>query len=188
MPESPSVGIDVCKAHLDVAASDSTEEWRFANDGEGIEGLAKQVARLKPVVIVLEATGGYEIEIDHLERIGDAIPDAAITTDVIVGFPGETEADFQDTLEVVRQVQIERAIGAGDEVLIRERGSRIHVRVDGKRLRSGQLTGNVDVAPTLLAVAGVTVPAIIPSSATPSRCASAPRCPLPSWRSGSSRR
>ncbi len=37
-----------------------------------------------------------------LDRVRAAMPDAAITTDVIVGFPGETEADFTDTLEVVR--------------------------------------------------------------------------------------
>jgi tRNA-2-methylthio-N6-dimethylallyladenosine synthase len=36
-----------------------------------------------------------------LHRVREAMPDAAITTDVIVGFPGETEADFQDTLDVV---------------------------------------------------------------------------------------
>ena len=37
-----------------------------------------------------------------LDRVRAAMPDAAITTDVIVGFPGESEADFQDTLEAIR--------------------------------------------------------------------------------------
>ena len=36
-----------------------------------------------------------------LDRVRAAIPDAAITTDVIVGFPGESDADFEDTLRVV---------------------------------------------------------------------------------------
>jgi tRNA-2-methylthio-N6-dimethylallyladenosine synthase len=36
-----------------------------------------------------------------LERVRAAMPDAAITTDIIVGFPGETDADFEQTLEVV---------------------------------------------------------------------------------------
>ncbi|MEP6464457.1 MAG: tRNA (N6-isopentenyl adenosine(37)-C2)-methylthiotransferase MiaB [Frankiaceae bacterium] len=37
-----------------------------------------------------------------LDRVRAAMPDAAITTDIIVGFPGETEADFSDTLDLVQ--------------------------------------------------------------------------------------
>jgi tRNA-2-methylthio-N6-dimethylallyladenosine synthase len=40
-----------------------------------------------------------------LERVRAAMPDAAITTDIIVGFPGETDADFEDTLHVVREAR-----------------------------------------------------------------------------------
>jgi tRNA-2-methylthio-N6-dimethylallyladenosine synthase len=40
-----------------------------------------------------------------IERVRAALPDAAITTDIIVGFPGETEADFQATVDVVREAR-----------------------------------------------------------------------------------
>jgi tRNA-2-methylthio-N6-dimethylallyladenosine synthase len=41
---------------------------------------------------------------DRVALIREHVPDCAITTDVIVGFPGETEADFAETLEVVEEV------------------------------------------------------------------------------------
>ncbi|HZE04219.1 MAG TPA: MiaB/RimO family radical SAM methylthiotransferase, partial [Solirubrobacteraceae bacterium] len=41
---------------------------------------------------------------DRVSLIREHVPDCAITTDVIVGFPGETEADFGETLEVVEEV------------------------------------------------------------------------------------
>ncbi len=44
-----------------------------------------------------------------LDEVRDRIPDAAITTDIIVGFPGETEEDFQGTLEVVRAARFSSA-------------------------------------------------------------------------------
>ena len=40
-----------------------------------------------------------------IQRVRAAMPDAAITTDIIVGFPGETDADFEDTLHVVREAR-----------------------------------------------------------------------------------
>ena len=44
-----------------------------------------------------------------IERVRAAMPDAAITTDIIVGFPGETEEDFEQTLEVVREARFSSA-------------------------------------------------------------------------------
>jgi tRNA-2-methylthio-N6-dimethylallyladenosine synthase len=44
-----------------------------------------------------------------LDAIRGAIPDIAVSTDVIVGFPGETEADFADTLDVVERARFDSA-------------------------------------------------------------------------------
>lgn len=44
-----------------------------------------------------------------LDKVRERIPHAAITTDIIVGFPGETEEDFQETLDVVRKARFQSA-------------------------------------------------------------------------------
>lgn len=46
-----------------------------------------------------------QIFMETIERLRRASPDFTFTTDVIVGFPGETETDFNDTLEVMKEVK-----------------------------------------------------------------------------------
>ena len=47
--------------------------------------------------------------LELVEKIRKAVPDIALTTDIIVGFPGETEEDFEETMDVVRRVRYDSA-------------------------------------------------------------------------------
>lgn len=54
---------------------------------------------------------GYTREhyLSLIHRLREMVPEIAISTDIIVGFPGETEQDFEDTLDLVRQVEFDSA-------------------------------------------------------------------------------
>jgi len=55
------VGVDISKAHLDVAVLPTGEQWQEANELTAINRLAKRLLKLGPKLIVMEATGGLEI-------------------------------------------------------------------------------------------------------------------------------
>ena len=61
---------------------------------------------------VLEAMNRHYTQESYLalvERLYDAMPDLALTTDVIVGFPGETEADFEQTMRTIEAARYDAA-------------------------------------------------------------------------------
>lgn len=55
------VGIDVSKARLDVSARPSSERWSVPNNERGIADLVDRMLKVGPSLIVLEATGGFEL-------------------------------------------------------------------------------------------------------------------------------
>jgi len=59
--EKVYVGIDISKDSLDVAVHACDKQWRFSNDRAGITSLCKMLMKLKPILVVFEATGGYEM-------------------------------------------------------------------------------------------------------------------------------
>jgi tRNA-2-methylthio-N6-dimethylallyladenosine synthase len=57
-----------------------------------------------PVLKRMRRTYSRERYLDRVALIREHVPDCALTTDIIVGFPGETDADFEQTLEVAEEV------------------------------------------------------------------------------------
>ena len=96
-----------------------------------------------------------------VDRIRKAVPDIALTTDIIVGFPGETEEDFLETMDVVKQVGYDSAFTfvyskrtgtpaarKEDQIpenVVKDRFDRLLKEVQsGAAKRAEALTGNVE--------------------------------------------
>ncbi|WP_217915801.1 tRNA (N6-isopentenyl adenosine(37)-C2)-methylthiotransferase MiaB [Miltoncostaea marina] len=61
------------------------------------------------ILKAMRRTYSRERYLDLVARLRGAIPDLSLTTDLIVGFPGETEADFEDTLRLVEECRYDGA-------------------------------------------------------------------------------
>ncbi|HEY2537356.1 MAG TPA: tRNA (N6-isopentenyl adenosine(37)-C2)-methylthiotransferase MiaB [Solirubrobacteraceae bacterium] len=61
------------------------------------------------ILKAMRRTYDRERYLDRVALIREHVPDAALSTDIIVGFPGESEEDFEQTLEVVEQVRYDGA-------------------------------------------------------------------------------
>jgi tRNA-2-methylthio-N6-dimethylallyladenosine synthase len=62
-----------------------------------------------PILKAMRRTYNRERYMERVAMIREHVPDCAITTDIIVGFPGETDADFEQTMEVVDDVRYDGA-------------------------------------------------------------------------------
>ena len=62
-----------------------------------------------PILKRMRRTYNQERYLDRVALIREHVPDVAISTDIIVGFPGETEEDFEETLKVVEAVRYDSA-------------------------------------------------------------------------------
>ena len=74
MYDSVFIGIDVSSQTLEVASTAQAKTWQASNDVQGIESLCSRLSALRPALVVLEATGGYEFEAAcALQAVGLAV-------------------------------------------------------------------------------------------------------------------
>ena len=109
---------DVCKIEgIEIVRFVSPHPKDFTDDVIKVIKENKKIARLIHVplqsgstAILKKMNRKYTKEqyLELISKIQKEVPDAVISTDIIVGFPGETEEDFEDTLDVARKVNFEQ--------------------------------------------------------------------------------
>jgi tRNA-2-methylthio-N6-dimethylallyladenosine synthase len=95
-PHPKDMRADVLQAHIDLP---SLCEHIHLPLQAGSSRILKSMRR----------TYDRERYLDRVEAIRESVPDCSITTDIIVGFPGESERDFEETLELVDRVGFDAA-------------------------------------------------------------------------------
>ena len=121
--------------------------------------------------------------LDRVALIREHVPDASLTTDIIVGFPGETEEDFAQTLEVVEEVGYDSAFTF---IFSPRRGTEAAELTRRSRAPSGQ--GGADGAAAWSSSSAARSSAPSGSWGARSRSSSkAPRAPTPSACAGRTR-
>ncbi|MCP5080085.1 MAG: tRNA (N6-isopentenyl adenosine(37)-C2)-methylthiotransferase MiaB [Alphaproteobacteria bacterium] len=123
-PDGASWGLAQLLYHLEEI--DGLERLRFTTShpkdmDEALIRAHRDCAKLMPYLHLPVQSGSDSIlkamnrkhsagfYLDIIERIRQARPDIALSSDFIVGFPGETDADFEDTLKIVRDVNYAQA-------------------------------------------------------------------------------
>ena len=108
-----------------VSAVEGLERIRFTSphplhmDDEFIEEFARNPKICKSMHMPLQSGStnilkamkrGYSKEwfLNRAQKLRDLVPDVSISTDIIVAFPGESDADFEDTMDVLNQVRFEQ--------------------------------------------------------------------------------
>ncbi len=117
-PDEPS--INFTQLLREVSRVDGVERIRFTSphplhmDNEFLEEFAYNPKICKQIHIPLQSGStkvlremkrGYSKEwfLDRCEKVRELVPDVAISTDIIVGFPAESDKDFQDTMDVLEE-------------------------------------------------------------------------------------
>ena len=102
------------RRHSETAVHHLASELRRRGDGSGA---SRAEATSLPICIFLPSPGSSRIlyrmkrrydragYLDAVGRVRRSLPEVAISSDFIVGFPGETDADFEDTLSLIREVR-----------------------------------------------------------------------------------
>jgi transposase len=152
-PTSTYIGIDVSKDRLDVHVLPSGKSFGLARDDEGVAALASRLAKMKPALVVLEATGGYE-HIVAAALVAARVPVAVVNPRQVRDFAKATgqlaKTDRLDALAIARFAQairpeprtiIDEAADKLGELVQRRR--QVILMITAERNRRGQIRSAV---------------------------------------------